>query len=172
MKKMCFKCKCEKPLISFHKHKQMKDGHLNKCSECVVKDVSAWRDKNPDCRAKEHVRIREKQGFQTMDEYQAKRKKNAKGRKVSSLQYAHKRRLQQERHIVTELNELAFIEACDVRNRRKALTGFDWHIDHIVPINHKSACGLHNAFNLQVVPASWNIKKKHTNMNEFWISGY
>lgn len=150
----------------------MKDGHLNKCSECVVKDVSAWRTKNPDCRAKEHERIREKQGFQTRDEYLAKRKKNAKGRKVSSLQYAHKRRLQQERHRVTELDELVFLEACDVRNRRKELTGFDWHIDHIVPINYKNACGLHNAFNLQVVPASWNLKKKHTNMSEFWISGY
>lgn len=150
----------------------MKDGHLNKCSECVVKDVAKWRLKNPDCRAKEHAKIREKKGFQTRDEYQAKRKKNAKGRKVISLQYAHKRRLQQERHTVTELDELVFIEACDVRNRRKEITGFDWHIDHIVPINYKNACGLHNAFNLQVVPASWNLKKKHTNMNEFWISGY
>jgi hypothetical protein len=172
MKKLCFKCKCEKPLTSFHKHKQMKDGHLNKCAECVVKDVDAWRTKHPDCRAKEHARIREKQGFQTMDEYQAKRKKNAKGRNVINLQYAHKRRVQQERHTVSELDELVFIEACDVRNRRKQITGFDWHIDHIVPINYKNACGLHNAFNLQVVPASWNLKKKHTNMNEFWISGY
>jgi hypothetical protein len=172
MKKMCFKCKCEKLLISFYKHKQMKDGHLNKCSECVVKDVSAWRDKNPDCRAKEARTRQQKLGYMSREEYFTKRKTNAKGRKVSSLQYAHKRRLQQERHTVTELDELAFIEACDVRNRRKALTGFDWHIDHIVPINHKSACGLHNAFNLQVVPASWNIKKKHTNMDKFWNSGY
>jgi len=170
--KTCFKCGCTKELNLFHKHSGMKDGRLNKCAECVVKDVDAWRLKNPDCRAKEHARIRKKKGFQTRDEYLTKRKTNAKGRKVSSLQYAHKRRLQQERHTVTELDELVFIEACDVRNRRKALTGFDWHIDHIVPINYKSACGLHNAFNLQVVPASWNIKKKHTNMNEFWISGY
>jgi len=172
MKKTCFKCKCEKPLTSFHKHKQMKDGRLNKCSDCVVKDVAAWRDKNPDCRTKEARTRQQKLGYMSRAEYFTKRKTNAKGRKVSSLQYAHKRRVQQERHTVSELDELVFFEACDVRNRRKKITGFDWHIDHIVPINYKNACGLHNAFNLQVVPASWNLKKKHTNMNEFWISGY
>ena len=150
----------------------MKDGHLNKCAECVVKDVDAWRLKNPDARKKEHAKIREKQGFQTREEYLAKRKQNAKGRKYSSNMYAHKRRLKMNNKKPTELDELVFLEAMAVREARKALTGQDWHIDHIVPINHKSACGLHNAFNLQVVPASWNVKKKHTNMEHFFIAGY
>jgi hypothetical protein len=170
--KTCFKCGCTKPLLSFHKHSRMKDGHLNKCAECVVKDVDAWRLKNPDARKKEHAKIRKKQGFQTRDEYLAKRKQNAKGRKYSSNMYAHKRRLKMNNTKPTELDELVFLEAMAVREARKALTGQDWHIDHIVPINHKSACGLHNAFNLQVVPASWNVKKKHTNMEHFFIAGY
>ena len=150
----------------------MKDGYLNKCAECVVKDVDAWRLKNPDARKKEHAKIREKQGFQTREEYLAKRKQNAKGRKYSSNMYAHKRRLKMNNTNPTELDELVFLEAMAVREARKALTGQYWHIDHIVPINHKSACGLHNAFNLQVVPASWNVKKKHTNMEHFFIAGY
>lgn len=156
----------------FHKHSGMKDGLLNQCSTCVLKRVAEWRKNNPDARSKEARRRQQKNGYMSRDEYFTKRKTNAKGRKVTSLQYAHKRRVQQERQAVSELDELVFIEACDVRNKRKQITGFDWHIDHIVPINYKNACGLHNAFNLQVVPASWNLKKKHTNMNEFWISGY
>lgn len=44
--KSCFKCGCEKPLTEFYKHKNMPDGHLNKCKECTKRDVSANYRKN------------------------------------------------------------------------------------------------------------------------------
>lgn len=150
----------------------MKDGRLNKCATCVVKEVAEWRNKNPKARAKEYAKVRIKKGFKTRQEYLTARKENAKGRQVALSKYTHKRRLQTTTHRMTELDELCFTEAVCLREQRKKLTGFDWHIDHIIPLNHKLACGLHNAFNWQVVPAAWNIRKSKTHMKQFFISGY
>ena len=156
----------------FNKHKGMKDGRLNKCSSCVVKDTANWRVSNPGKRNEAERNRSRELGVQAREDWLKEVQANAKGRKVVSLEYAHKRRLQTERYKASELDALVFKEAVDVRDRRKELTGFDWHIDHIVPINNKQACGLHNAFNLQVVPAQWNVRKQAQNMTTYWISGY
>ena len=39
--------------------------------------------------------------------------------------------------------------------------GVEYHVDHIIPLKHPDVCGLHNEFNLQIIPAIDNMKKSN-----------
>ena len=43
--------------------------------------------------------------------------------------------------------------------RLTKLTGMVYHVDHIVPLTSELVCGLHNEFNLQLLPGADNIRK-------------
>ena len=73
------------------------------------------------------------------------------------------------RSLERNLSELDFVvlyEAVDLAKRRKELTGYDWHVDHIIPV---SKGGLTAADNLQVVPAKWNRSKSNKHTQRFWV---
>lgn len=48
MKKLCIECGVEKDIAEFYRHKQMADGHLNKCKPCIKAAVNAHRLANID----------------------------------------------------------------------------------------------------------------------------
>ena len=54
-------------------------------------------------------------------------------------------------------------EAYHLAKLRTKVTGFEWHVDHIVPLQHKLVCGLHVESNLRVIPAMDNRIKSNTN---------
>lgn len=60
-----------------------------------------------------------------------------------------------------EFDEFVMQEAAALCADRESATGFAWHVDHMIPLKAKTACGLHCAANLQVIPASMNIAKKN-----------
>lgn len=63
-----------------------------------------------------------------------------------------------------ELFELVEHEAYALKHLRKAATGIEWDVDHIVPLQSKIVCGFHNEFNLAVITAKENNAKR----NYYW----
>jgi hypothetical protein len=37
--------------------------------------------------------------------------------------------------------------------------GFEWHVDHVIPLQGKKVSGFHVPSNIQVIPASENVRK-------------
>lgn len=62
---------------------------------------------------------------------------------------------------LSDFDTFAIVEACDLAVRREKLLGGKWHVDHMVPLFAKEACGLHVAANLAVIPASVNMRKQN-----------
>ena len=61
-------------------------------------------------------------------------------------------------------NQFFIDEAYHLAALRSKVTGFKWHVDHIVPRQSKLVCGLHTEHNLRVIPGKENIAKN----NRFW----
>lgn len=68
----------------------------------------------------------------------------------------------------TELDVLVLEEAAILRRCRTTMTGVKWHVDHIEPLHGSTVSGLHNAFNLAVIPAALNLKKANKQIDVPW----
>jgi 5-methylcytosine-specific restriction endonuclease McrA len=128
----------------------------------ILEKNRKWREANPDKvkvqKQRDYAKNKEKR-IATVARYQNENKEY-----YAELKARRRARTKES----DELTQFCFQEAMDLRRLREETTGFKWHIDHIVPLKHKDACGLHTAANFQVVPAGWNCQKGNRSMDKYF----
>jgi len=173
MTKPCSCCKEVKDYALFHKDAQKKDGLTSVCKECRSRSASkeydkvkekrkassrAWKKRNPE-KVREQVRRHRLKYLEEKRQYDRQRAKNNPEYFASKTA---KRRAVTTSRTPSWLSEdeLWMIEEAYVLAKmREDATGIKWHVDHIVPLKGKTVSGLHVPWNLQVIPATDNIKK-------------
>lgn len=184
--KVCSRCKEKKLLAEFSKDKTQTDGHRNRCKVCINryyidnKEIILSYQKNYYDVNKDLLLIKSQEYYEAnrdsrliqMQEYQiinkdkiADRKRNyQKNNKDKINAIEAKRRASKLKATPNWLTEQHFEQIEKFYSEAqslKLLTGLEYHVDHIVPLQGKNVCGLHVSWNLQVIPAKENISKSN-----------
>lgn len=158
--------------IRYFTGKPCKRGHVSErlsstgnCIACLAEyDAKRYAD-NPSAR-NAHVADWVRRNPERRREHNRRFKAKPEIMKLSAA-YAAKRRANKLMAFCAfdeDLFELVESEAFDLAKRREKATGTKWHVDHVVPLQSKLVCGLHNEFNLAVIPAI----KNHRKNNLYW----
>jgi len=154
--KCCQSCGADLPFDQFNKNKHRPDGLHTQCKICRAEQrkksrqsrheyASAYRARNVQA-----VRLYAKM-YRVANP--AKRNANAAKRNATKLQATPQWLTQ--KHF--EEIELCYSEALALR----IYTGQEYHVDHIVPLQGETVCGLHVPWNLRVIPAKENLAKSN-----------
>ena len=185
--KTCATCKIEQPDSAFHRKADAKDGLHPHCKGCRKAKDAQYRAENIDSlqeydRARYQIPERKaasnasakriydrdrplaiakmKRRHQENPEVARKAKRAYKARNPAKTLAATRMRQARKLNATPAwANQFFMEEAYDLARRRTQVTGFEWQVDHIVPLCHPLVQGLHVEHNLQVIPAIQNQQK-------------
>jgi len=125
----------------------------DKNKDILNANTQKWRKANPEAFKAMQKRTREK--------HSARVNADNNKRRADKLNRTPKWITKDDLWLMKEAHELAVL--------RTKLFGFDWHVDHIIPLKGKAVSGLHVPNNLQVIEGKLNLMKNNKFEGElFW----
>jgi actin-related protein len=183
--KICSKCKEEKDISFFPKNKSKPSGVNSRCKECTIADQKSYYQRNSD-KVKRKVKEYAKKNKEKVSAYNRTKTRDKEYDKRYYLE--NKEKVKQTQRAYYEKKKLEYFER-NARRRAakltsqpswlteeqkeqiqnfywlcqdlKVVTGQDYHVDHILPLQGETVCGLHVPWNLQVLPSDINISKSN-----------
>lgn len=171
----CSKCLSTLPVEDFHVDSTRSTGRAALCKLCVKKKNAASYRKHTEKRKQEaiayyhknkevrraQVKARYARRIEEERAWHRTHKKNNRflynaydaSRRASKLSATPKWLTKEQKKQIKDLYWLAK----DVQK----VSGESYHVDHIVPLQGETVCGLHVPWNLQILPADINIGKKN-----------
>jgi len=169
--KVCKTCGNTFSIDLFTKVKKNADGHSGSCKACDNKKKQAtpekqherylrWKEKNPAKSKEYYLKIKDNPEYKQKQYANTKKfRENNPGWMAAQCAKRRSIKLQATVSWDEELTEFLSEEAHHLRGLRDNATKIVWNVDHIVPLQGNTVCGLHVWNNFQVIPASLNISK-------------
>lgn len=173
MTKRCSCCKQFKDLSTFGVHTKTRDGLTNACLPCKRGQEKARYKLNADKKKMSVKKYYEENKEECLnrraiyvsknkDLLSEKQKRYYLENKDKYDVWRSERRARKLHATVKydkEFTDFVVLEASKLKQQRKDITGIDWHLDHIIPLQGKRVCGLHVWNNLRVITARENLQK-------------
>ena len=150
--KSCCICKKTQPLSLFHKRGGKEVGYRSFCKQCQAEKDSKRYDSTE--RKIKYLQNHEQEKQYRKEYYQKNKEKYFvnKGRRKASLINATPK-------WYNDFDDFVLEEAYSLCKLRKEMLGVEFEVDHIIPLQGKSVCGLHWHKNWSVITRTENRSK-------------
>lgn len=164
--KECRRCLAEKPHSEFRPDPRYRDGFASWCRECHRVRNSSWAKENRERLSAKSAARREadREGAREINRRFKRRHKERLA--VQHADWARrnrdKRNASAARHRAAKLRAIpkwADLGAIAAIYKTAAALGSDFNVDHIIPLQGATVCGLHCEANLRIIPARLNEAK-------------
>lgn len=171
--KICTTCREEKDYLEFSKDSSKKDGHRSDCKVCKSKRDKTYSSFNSakisanrkSRYLKNYQKERSQQSLyaksnrELLNSHARTFKSRHKGKVNAQTRLRQAKKLKATPSWLTEEQKTDMMRLYEVCSKINLKTGKVHHVDHIVPLQGKSICGLHVPWNLTIIPATMNLQK-------------